>query len=127
MTAQFDALLPLAVPVLVGAFVSFLTAFVTKEHLPSWATYAVNVVLAALAGAVQSVVFIATGDLRNDVWTWLGLIVITWIGNVLAYLQGGPKKLAMWTWNVGLGRKVDVAELGWMGKHGMDDQSGQPE
>lgn len=124
---QIDSLAVFVVPVFAGALVSFLTALVTKEHLPSWATVAVNVVLTALAGAVQVAVFTATGDVKADFWTYALLVGITWVGNVAAYLQGAPKKLAMFTWNFGIGRKIDEAELGYMGKYADDDQSTQPE
>ncbi|MBO0826194.1 MAG: hypothetical protein J2P24_00290 [Streptosporangiales bacterium] len=124
---QLETLFAVAFPALLGWGVSWLTAFVVREHLPSWAKIVVNGVLTVIAAAVTTVPFMSSGDVPGDLKAYLVALVAAGAANAITYIKGGPKVAERATWNKGLiGRKVDESELGFMGKHAADDQSGQP-
>lgn len=124
---QLEAVFAYAAPALLGWGVSWLTAFVVREHLPSWAKLVVNGVLTVIAAAVTTVPFMSSGDLVGDLKAYAVALVVAGAANAVTYIKGGPKVAERATWNRGLfGRKVTVPDA-QMGQHAADDQAGQPE
>lgn len=124
---QLETVFAYAVPALLGWGVSWLTAAVVREHLPSWAKLVVNGVLTVIAAAVTTVPFMTSGDLAGDFKAYAVALVVAGAANAVTYVKGGPKVLERATWNRGLlGRKVTEPDA-QMGQYAHLDRSDQPE
>lgn len=126
---SFEQLLAVGLPFALGLLVSWVTAAVTKENLPSPWKALVNTLLAIVAGAVTNTVFpIATGDVRTEVIAYFLAIGLAIVTSTVTYLTGASNWVVKHTWRFGLGYKVPAPEdIGYMGRYIDDDQSGQPE